>query len=49
MTTDRADEIIDELAVILEEIRNRPLDKGRLSEISTELAAIETELDIVAA
>jgi hypothetical protein len=49
MTTDRADQIIDELAEILEEIRNQPLDKSRLSEISTELAAIETELDIVAA
>jgi len=49
MTADRADQIIDELAEILEEIRTRPLDKVRLNEISTELAAIETELDILAA
>ena len=40
MTTDRADQIIDELAVILEEIRTGKLEAGRLNEISTELAAI---------
>ena len=49
MTVDRADQIIDELAEILEEIRTHPLDQARLGEISTELAAIETELEIVSA
>jgi hypothetical protein len=49
MTTDRADQIIEELAEILEEIRSKPIDRGRIDAIATELTAIETELDIVAA
>jgi hypothetical protein len=46
MTFDRADEIIDVLGTILEELRARPVDAGRLFQISDELAAIETELAI---
>jgi len=46
LTTDRADEIIDELGVFLEEIRMGAIDPMRLMEISTELEAIESELDI---
>lgn len=46
MTTDRADIIIDELAVFLEEIHKASIDPLRLMEISTELDAIESELDV---
>ena len=48
MTTDRADEIIEELASFLEELRRGQPDTGRLGEISAELTAIEVELDIPA-
>jgi hypothetical protein len=46
MTLDRADEIIDVLGSILEELRVRPVDRSRLFQLSDELTAIETELAI---
>jgi hypothetical protein len=46
MTFDRADEIIDVLGSILEELRAEPVEGSRLCQISDELAGIETELAI---
>jgi hypothetical protein len=44
MTFDRADEIIDVLGSILEELRVRPIEATRIFQISDELTAIESEL-----
>ncbi|HET8547751.1 MAG TPA: hypothetical protein VFL57_07105 [Bryobacteraceae bacterium] len=48
MTLDRADEIIEVLGGILEELKTRPMDPVRLFQISDELTVIETELAIKA-
>jgi hypothetical protein len=46
MTLDRADEIIEVLGGILEELKTRPLAPTRLVQISDELTGIESELAI---
>jgi hypothetical protein len=46
MTFDRADQIIETLGDILEELKARPVDLTRLSQISQDLTTIETELAV---